>query len=156
MSRNTLGPHGHRLRNSARALVLACALGIATFVFASQAGGHSKRTYGLMDPKVALGVVPKLRAADVEKKVLDALGPQSSLKSVAVLPSRMDVSSAVPGFGEPEGPQIENLTPVWVVRAYGLFRPVTTAPGADEVTEPRAGYVVIDDGSAQVLGYGWP
>ena len=43
-----------------------------------------------------------------------------------------------------------------IVRAYGLFQPVTTPPGASGVSGSRDGWVIVDDNTGQAIGYGWP
>jgi len=139
----------------AAALSLSCAAIAALVLLATGALGGANRSYDYIPPIVPPGVTLHQSYRALEKNVLDALGSSSILNSVRVVSTRADLPEAVPEMAGTVAGSDAAGGPAWIIRANGLFRPVTDPPGAHPLTTPRDGYVVIDDTTGNTLAYGW-
>ena len=90
----------------------------------------------------------------LEKGVLDALGPNSYLVSVKVLPSRQSVSEHIPNHGGGPGWDADKLT--WLIRAYGTVRGLPPPGGGPVPVGRGAAHYLIDDATGKTIGYGAP
>jgi hypothetical protein len=137
-------------------IVAFCAAAIAAGgLLGTSVDGRKDRTYVFIQPRIPAGMTLRQSAETVEKRVLNDLGSRAHLNSVRVVGSRSDIGKFVVGLGQ-AAPQERKGGLTWIIRAYGLFKPVTVPPGAPEVTTARTGWVIVDDASGQSIGYGWP
>jgi hypothetical protein len=132
----------------------AATLGGGVFALVTQAAGGTARTYTFLPPQVPPNVHLIQRPQDVERSVLDYLGPHSFLQSVAVVASRHDIARLVPERGF-SGPDAEVATATWIVRANGMFQYETPPPGVEGPDAPHSGYVLVDDATGRFVGYGF-
>ena len=135
------------------ALGLVVAIAVASVLVVSIVGGRHRDAYTYMTPEMAPGVAPKQAPEEIERRVLRGLGPRSSLIRVQVVAKRASGGRLVRPGSKDGRATSDGL--VWIVRAHGHFRPVTSV-GIDDILRTRDGYVVIDDTSGKLAGYGWP
>jgi hypothetical protein len=139
---------------SACAAVVA-AIGIAAtlgaFSRVPERSGTATAPSAFVRPHVPPGVMLRQRARAIELRVRKSLGPHAVITSVVVVAHRRETSRVIGGTG----PDIEHGGPAWIVRARGLFRPVTIPPGGHFRIRQRNGYVVIDDETGNTLAYGF-
>jgi hypothetical protein len=103
-------------------------------------------------PEIPSNVSLQQNASMIERNVRRSLGGHSVITSVRVVARRSELGEALIGG---TGPEFEHGGPAWIVRARGLFRPVTIPPGGHFTAKLRSGYVVIDDATGQTLAYGF-
>jgi hypothetical protein len=132
---------------------VGAAIGIAAaFGAFSRGASHSGTTASAyVRPHVPPGVVLRQNARAVERRVRQSLGAHAVITSVVVVAHRRETSRVIGGTG----PEIEHGGPAWIVRARGLFQPVTIPPGGHFRAAQRHGYVVIDDRTGRTLAYGF-
>lgn len=149
--------NGRRLSGCKRlACCLSCvAIGVAgLYTGTASAGSECPHVNRVVAPVVPHGVKLVRTPAAIEARVLRALGPGSHINSVVVVRRRAEIWTELPRLGHP--PQDASVGgPAWIIRAYGIFIPVTTRAGVVPRPQPHNGYVVIDDRSDVTLAYGW-
>jgi hypothetical protein len=152
----SVSPNAKRVITSAAVCaVVVAALGIAAALGAFSLGAKPSVTAdppsAFIQPHVPPGVVPRQSALAIELRVRKSLGPHARITSVVVVAHRRQISRVIGG----SGPEIDRGGPAWIVRARGLFHPVTIPPGGSDRMTQRNGYVVIDDMTGNMLAYGF-
>jgi hypothetical protein len=85
--------------------------------------------------------------------VLDFLGPGSRILGVVVIPTRADLTKALPEYGS--GSWVEHDGPTWIVRAQGHFEPISRLGGGWFRPGLSDGFVIYDDATGKRLGWGF-
>jgi hypothetical protein len=104
-------------------------------------------------PQIPPGLRVKQSVVTLERRVRNDIGPHSKITGVVVVAQLSDVNRYVPQLGH--GPGVSAKGPVWIIRAFGLFEPITIPSGAHALTTPRAGWFLFDDKTGVSLGYGF-
>jgi hypothetical protein len=132
--------------------IAALAVGVTIIVFHyAPATDPPPRYVPAQKPR---GIVLHQNARAIETGVLTWLGPKSRILSVRVIARRADLARALPEYGG-SGPSLEHGGPAWIVRAHGLFEPLTLPLGGLPRTSPSTGFVIFDDATGRRLGYGF-
>ena len=138
---------------SATVLVVAIAIAVAaTRHHGTRAASPPPHGFAYVPPRIPAGVKPRQAAADLERRVLRILGTGSRIASVVLVAHRQDVARYLPSL--PSGPALVG-GPAWIVRANGLFEPVSVPPGGHKLTKPRKGWFVFDDKTGVSIAYGF-
>jgi hypothetical protein len=146
-------------RKKILAVTVACALiiGVIALAASRRSFGHSTSSSARMPPAafvrphVPRNVVLRQDARMIERNVRENLGDRSVITSVRVVTHRKEIEAVIGGTG----PAFEHGGPAWIVRARGLFRPITVPPGGHFTERLRSGYFVIDDVTGRTLAYGF-
>lgn len=128
---------------------------IAMVLWTTGAFGHNNRSYNYVPPTIPAGLSLHQHADALEKRVLDDLGANSKIESVRVVTNRAAARAAIPSLPKPARSEAKQDGPAWIVRAFGMFEPVTAPPGAALITQPHHGFVVVDDKTGATIAYGW-
>jgi hypothetical protein len=116
-------------------------------------GGSASSQDAPASPSPPAADPPVVMTVDQVRDIaLTYLGQGAAVLSTQPLQLLSQVHTLEPAFGTPT-PAVD-FGPVWVVRGIGSF--VTNEPVQGKYVHSSTGYLVIDDRTQMIIGYGFP